>query len=309
MEKKNAMGKKVFRFFKVWGNIMIGAITVYSFVVTYLIPPIDQQGKFTSLFGWSWQTWLITFLISIILTLLTQNWVEKYEKDASALSTSSSANNGGLAIQQANNSPVIQASKGGIASGRDTYFTQNFFPPNTPQKISFSTINGEIEIRHNIPSDHALETVFSFTIINDTNKDLKKCAVYVDEVAFKSDADKRWIQLDDLPSPQPLKWIPKLLPTIDGYYDIDQGERLSFVLISTNKIYRNESILYNYHLGFFKDTVLLPQEKAKSHRILIRFYGSQFLGDGIVKKFYVYLDEKESGYKKYAGIEEYHAPK
>lgn len=102
------MGKRVFRFFKIWGNIMIGAITVYPFVVTYLVPSKAQQGELTSLFGWSWQTWLIIFLLSIIFTLVTQNWIEKYDRDVSALpnTTNTSANNGGVAMQDVKNSPV-----------------------------------------------------------------------------------------------------------------------------------------------------------------------------------------------------------
>lgn len=108
MEKKNTMGKKVFRFFRIWGNIMIGAITVYPFIVTYLVPSKAQQGELTSLFGWSWQTWLIILLISIILTLLTQNWTEKYEKEAIASpnTTNTSANNGSIALKDVKNSPV-----------------------------------------------------------------------------------------------------------------------------------------------------------------------------------------------------------
>ncbi len=72
--------------------------------MTYLIP----SKELTSLFGWSWQTWLIIFLVSIILTLQSQNWVEKYDKDVSALpnNTNTSVNHGSIAIKDVKDSPV-----------------------------------------------------------------------------------------------------------------------------------------------------------------------------------------------------------
>jgi len=60
---------------------MLAVITAYPFIVSYLIPSQFAGGELTSLFGWSWQTWLIILLVSIILTLLMQNWIEKFDKD------------------------------------------------------------------------------------------------------------------------------------------------------------------------------------------------------------------------------------
>ena len=270
---------------------MIGAITVYPFVVTYLVPSKAQQGELTSLFGWSWQTWLIIFLVSIILTLLIQNWIEKYDKDTSTLSASTSANNGSIAIQRAENSPVVQASSGGFASAGNIHLTQNFFPPTILQSISTSVSGGRIEVRH-IPDNSS----FKFAVLNDTNSDLRNCVVYIDEIAYKSDEDKSWNRLDDLPSEKPLRWITTVLPTIDGSYDIDAGKRLSFVMINKSS---------KYFLEFFKENVLLPYSNVRSHRILIRFDGKFLLSGRVTNKFYVYFYEEILGQKIYYGIEEY----
>jgi len=104
------MGKKAFRFFRIWGNLVIGAITVYPFVVTYLLPSSTLGGGLTSLFGWPWQTWLIILLVSIILTLLAQNWIEKYE-DSKAINTSTNTrtttvDHNSFTMQGVNGSPV-----------------------------------------------------------------------------------------------------------------------------------------------------------------------------------------------------------
>src|SRR5258706_11166934 len=77
------MGKRIFQFFRIWGNLVIALITIYSFAVTYFVSSPTQQRELTNLFGWSWQTWLIILLVSIILTRLIQDLFEKYEKKES----------------------------------------------------------------------------------------------------------------------------------------------------------------------------------------------------------------------------------
>ena len=201
------------------------------------------------------------------------------------------ANNSGISIQRAENSPVVQASSGGFASAGDIHLTQNFFPPTILQSISTSVSGGRIEVRH-IPDNSS----FKFAVLNDTNSDLRNCVVYIDEIAYKSDEDKSWNRLDDLPSEKPLRWITTVLPTIDGSYDIDAGKRLSFVMINKSS---------RYFLEFFKDNVLLPYSSARSHRILIRFDGKFLLSGRVTNKFYVYFYEEILGQKIYYGIEEY----
>lgn len=90
------MGKRIYKFFRVWGNLLLFAITIYPFIITYLIPS-QADGDLKSLFGWHWQTWLIIFLFSIIITLVIQNLNAKYENhEDTKLNVNS--NNGGNAF-------------------------------------------------------------------------------------------------------------------------------------------------------------------------------------------------------------------
>lgn len=230
----------------------------------------------------------------------------KYEelKNSNAHSSVNSANNGGIAIQRANNSPVIQASSGGFATGGDIHLTQNFFPSKKLESISFATVDGKINIRHNSPKldTNGSELDFKFTIINETNKDFAKCAVYIDEVSCKQKEDEQWEISSDLPSSRPLKW-DTLFVDLEGKTDIGSGDRKSFFLSNAQtRIHTRDRVVYQYPLVFHKENTPLPNETAIFHRLLMRFHGGQYFGEGINKKFYIYI--KEDGGKKYAGIEE-----
>jgi hypothetical protein len=307
MEKKSAMGKKVFRFLKIWGNIVLGAIAIYPFIVAYFIPS-KAQGELTSLFGSSWQTWLIIFLVSIILTLLTQNWIEKFDKETNTLSTIASANHEGVAMQGVNNSPVVKASGTGVASGRDTILTQNFFPPNNPQIISLPAISGNMEFRHPSPrpDPQGNETECKIVVINNSGQSFSKCAAYIAEVAHKSKKDKQWLVLSDVPSGQPLKW-DSMFSSLDGFISIDNGHQETLSLFEAQtKIFSRDGSTYKYFLTFYRSIIPLLHETATSHRILIRFHGGQtFGGVSVEKKIYVYLNEIKPGFKVFAGIEEF----
>ena len=102
------MGKKAFNFFRIWGNLVLAAITVYPFIIAAFFPDISQEGELNSLFGWSWQTWLIVFLISIILTLSIQSWLEKYDQDGVGnASNVARSDRGGITVQGEGNRPII----------------------------------------------------------------------------------------------------------------------------------------------------------------------------------------------------------
>jgi hypothetical protein len=230
----------------------------------------------------------------------------KYEelKNSAALSGVNSANSGGIAIQQADNSPVIQATSGGFASAGNIHLTQNFFPSKKIESISFATVDGKINIRHNSPKldTGGSELDFKFTIINETDKDFPKCAVYIDEISYKQKEDGEWEISNDLPSSRPVKW-DILFVDLEGKTDIGSGDRKSFILSNVQtRIHTRNKVVYQYPLLFHKETTSLPNEKAIFHRLLMRFHGGQYFGAGINKKFYIYI--KEAGGKKYAGIEE-----
>lgn len=100
------MGKRVLNFFRIWGNLLLAVITVYPFLMEYLIPPSGRTGELTSLFGWSWQTWFILLLVSIVVTLIAQNLVEKYDKEEGG-NSSANASNGSQAFNVSGHGNIV----------------------------------------------------------------------------------------------------------------------------------------------------------------------------------------------------------
>lgn len=219
------------------------------------------------------------------------------QKPRSQKTKSNKADKNSIALQDAS-----------ITDSFNTSLTQNFFPQNNPQKVSFPTVSGNIEFRHENPRlDHQRnETECKIVIINNSGQNSSKCAAYIAEVAYKSKKDKQWLSLPDVPSGQPLRWESRFTG-LHGFISIDNGhqETLSLFEVKTKR-YSKEGSTYSYFLTFYRSTIQLLQETATSHRILIRFHGVQLFGGGdIQKKVYVYLDEDKPGFKKYAGIEEF----
>jgi hypothetical protein len=110
--------------FQKWGGGMIFVIATYDVLLNQLVPQ-DIRGKYLLYsFGWSWQTWTIILLGSLVVTYWWNN--RKKEKGGDTRSNSSSGNS--IAMQGVKDSPVVKASGGGISklAGRD-YFDRPTF--------------------------------------------------------------------------------------------------------------------------------------------------------------------------------------
>ena len=77
---------------------------------------------------------------------------------------------------------------------------------------------------------------YTFTVINDTGQDLKKCFVLLDEFLAKEDWQTKgqWrLEAKDI-FDKPFRWVKPNLP-VDGKIDIDSNDKASFVLVELNR--------------------------------------------------------------------------
>lgn len=146
------MGKRIFKFFKIWGNLVIAAITVYPFIVAVFFPGISQGGELKSLFGWSWQTWLNIFLISIIITFVIQNLYEKYEKDSVANKTRISSE-----IKAEDSSVASKNQSGGFTGNNKGTFIQG------GEHKHYSSISSQKDLTKNELRNEIGEEVLRFS--------------------------------------------------------------------------------------------------------------------------------------------------
>lgn len=176
------MGKKLFQFFKIWGNLVIFSITAYPFIVTYLIPSSVQSGDLTSLFGWSWQTWLVIFLVSIILTLLVQNLIEKYE-DSKGTNPSSpqtnSADRNGIAMQGVKNS-LVNSNNTTKFNSDNQYFSNSLTGYEIPQKENLLHLLG-VEI---LRFEEQFKRV-EFSFVKDRHNEIEKAKEILEGIKSK----------------------------------------------------------------------------------------------------------------------------
>jgi hypothetical protein len=100
----------------------------------------------------------------------------------------------------------------------------------------------------------------SLTIINDTGRDIKKCYIMLDEVAWKNFKNRWEVVTKDVFS-KPFKWNRN--GVVDGKIDMDNGDRASFVIISHNEYsiynttHKNNEVQTNFNFVFFGDEQFL----------------------------------------------------
>lgn len=84
---------------------------------------------------------------------------------------------------------------------------------------------------HNVSTEE-----YTFTVVNETGQDLRKCFVLLDEFWAKEDwqTKGRWrLEAKDI-FDKPFRWVKSGLP-IDGKIDLDNNDKASFVLVELNR--------------------------------------------------------------------------
>jgi hypothetical protein len=77
---------------------------------------------------------------------------------------------------------------------------------------------------------------YTFTVVNETGQDLKKCFVLLDEFWAKEDwqTKGKWrLEAKDI-FDKPFRWVKPSLP-VDGKIDVDSNDKASFVLVELNR--------------------------------------------------------------------------
>jgi len=103
---------RLFKIFTKWIAIMSGAISTYDAVITQFISPIHRDRYLISVFGWSWQTWLVAALLLLVLLFVINMLFPDKTKDSSqekekTESITATASGGGNALAFRDNYGII----------------------------------------------------------------------------------------------------------------------------------------------------------------------------------------------------------
>lgn len=138
---------------------------------------------------------------------------------------------------------------------------------------------------------------YTFTVVNETGHDLKKCFVLLDEFWAKEDWQTKgqWrLEAKDI-FDKPFRWVKSSLP-IDGKIDLDNNDKASFVLVELNRSSvlnvtenRNEPYLD------FRLAMIDSEENAHAlytgwqHRLIITIRAKDINNKALSVKYSVYL--------------------
>jgi hypothetical protein len=68
-----------FQFFRKWISYIVGVLAAYDLIITQFVEPSIRDKYLLIALGWSWQTWLLIILISLVITFLSGNFSDRQQ--------------------------------------------------------------------------------------------------------------------------------------------------------------------------------------------------------------------------------------